>query len=974
MAKAMFHPKFPSAVASRSARLRGRVGKRSERRGGWVGMGVWLAVAGLVFAMRSPGAIVLTGPAPASVPGDASGQTEKLTFEQHVRPILKAHCFDCHGEGETLRGGLDLRLVRFMTRGGETGPALLPGKAEASRVYALVKSGEMPKRDRKPTAAEVEVLRRWIEGGARTLREEPEDLPAGMQITAEERMHWAFQPLRRPEVPRPRGRAAERVRNPIDAFVAVPFRTRRLGFSPEAPARTLVRRAYLDLWGMPPTPEEVEEYVGDSRPDAWERLIDRLLDSPRYGERWARHWLDVAGYADSDGYTNEDAPRPYAYKYRDYVIRALNEDRPFDRCVTEQLAGDELALTRHPTVEAAVLDPEARDWVVATGFLRMAADGTATGGVDQETARNQVVADTLKIVSTSLLGLSVGCAQCHDHRYDPIPQVDYYRLRAVFEPAYDWKQWRTPPQRLLSLYTAADREAAGRVEAEAAALAKEKEARQAQAIDEALKKHLEKYEEPLRESLWAAFKTPADQRTEEQKKLLKDHPSANINPGVLYQYNPKAADELKAMDARIAEVRKAKPAEDFVAGLWEPPGQAPVTHRFHRGDPKQAREAVAPGILTILATAGGGPGLPPVELPLPTTGRRLAFAKWVTSTNNPLLARVLVNRVWLHHFGRGLVGTPADFGMQGEPPSHPELLEWLAAAFVAPSAEGGEAASVGLGWSLKRLHRLILTSTTYRQSSAREAERERIDPENRYYWRWPMQRIDAEAVRDSFLAVSGALSDRRHGPPVPVREDVVGQVVVGIDKKEGDNKMPVEVPIGEEEFRRAIYVEVRRSKPLAFLNAFDAPVMEVNCERRQSSTVAPQALMLMNSGFAWQQARLFAARLAREVPSATGAEAGTAAGTGDGAVEARIRRAWQLAYGRMPTADELEAARVFLTAQAGRVEAARAAAAAAETAAGEPAKDKANGKAKEGESTPEELAWRGLCQALLSSNEFLYVD
>jgi hypothetical protein len=545
------------------------------------------------------------------------------------------------------------------------------------------------------------------------------------------------------------------------------------------------------------------------------------------------------------------------------------------------------------------------------------------------------------------LGLSVGCAQCHDHRYDPIPQADYYRLRAVFEPAYDWKLWRKPSERLISLYTSADRAKAAEVEAEAGKLSKEKESKQTAFIEEALKKHLEKFDAALRDGLWTAFKTPRDKRTDEQKKLLADNPSANINAGVLYQYNPKGADELKAMDAKITEVRARKPVEDFLSVLSDPVGTTPVTYRFHRGDPKQPKEAILPGTLSVLGSSGQATDLPlPSECP-PTSRRRLAFAKWLTSPNNPLLARVIVNRVWMHHFGRGLVGTPADFGLQGERPSHPELLEWLTSVFVAPPSE--DAGKLGLGWSLKRLHRLIMTSTAYRQSSARNAAMDEIDPENRLYWRKPVQRLDAEAIRDSLLAVSGALSDRMFGPPVPVREDAVGQIVVGIDKKQGDNKMPVEVPMGEDEFRRSVYVEVRRSRPLAFLNAFDAPVMEVNCERRTSSTVAPQSLMLMNSDFMLQQARLFSERLRRDAGPFR---------------ESQVERAWRLAFGRSPSHAEFQSALEFLDRQIAQIKAQPEA--------------KPTPAEKKGETPPavppEEQAMRSLCQTLLSSNEFLYLD
>lgn len=848
-------------------------------------------------------------------------------FEKDIRPILKAHCFDCHGEGEALKGGLDLRLRRLMLKGSDNGPVVVPGKPDRSALFKMVATGEMPKREKKLTREQVALIKAWIADGAKTARPEPTEIGKGSGITEEERAFWSFQPVQRPAIPKTKSK--DRVRTPIDAFLASRLAKEKLSFSPDAEKITLLRRASFDLTGLPPTPDEVQAFLADRAPDAYERLIDRLLSSSHYGERWGRHWLDIAGYADSDGYSDADPPRAYAYKYRDYVIRSFNCDKPVDRFITEQLAGDELARLTQADARKALSDPQLLELLIATGFLRMGADGTATPAVDQDAVRNQVVADTIKITSTSLLGLSVGCAQCHDHRYDPIPQTDYYRIRAVIEPAYDWKNWRTPEQRLISLYTEADRKKAAEIEAEAKKLAEEKEAKQKQYIDEALTKHLEKFEQELREKLRAAYDTPAEKRTEEQKKRLADNPSVNINAGVLYQYNQKAADDLKAMDAKVAEIRARKPLEDFISVLTEPADKVPTTYLFHRGDPKQPKETVPPGGLSVLAATGRTVELPPEDPAVPTTGRRLAFAQWLTSGTNPLVARVLVNRVWMHHFGRGLVGTPSDFGAMGERPTHPELLDWLANDFVDH------------GWRLKRLHKMIMTSTAYRQSSQRNPRGDQRDPENRLYSRKSVTRLDAEAMRDSILATSGAFNRAMFGSPVPVRPDVHGQIVVGIDKTEGDNKMPVEVPLKGEEFRRSVYVQVRRSRPLAVLHAFDAPVMEVNCERRQASTVATQSLMLMNSQFILDQATRFAQRLQKEA--------------GNDVAE-QVNRAWQIAFSRTPAETELADALEFLSRQQ------------------EHLKTMVADKDQKTTMTPERQALANFCQALLSANEFLYVD
>src|SRR5881397_1010109 len=393
------------------------------------------------------------------------------------------------------------------------------------------------------------------------------------------------------------------------------------------------------------------------------------------------------------------------------------------------------------------------------------------------------------------------------------------------------------------------------------------------------------------------------------------------------------------MDAKIAEIRGRKPPEDFISALTEPADKPPVTYLFHRGDPKQPKEAIQPGGLSVLTPLGQPAELPEKDPALATSGRRLAFARWLTSGTNPLVARVLVNRVWLHHFGRGLVGTPSDFGVMGERPTHPELLDWLASDFVEH------------GWQLKRLHRLIMTSTAYRQSSRRDPRRNQRDPENRLYWRKPVQRLDAEVIRDAILSASGVLNEKMFGPPVPVRPDVHGQIVVGLDKTEGDNKMPVEVPLNGEEFRREVYIQVRRSRPLAMLHAFDAPVMEVNCERRQSSTVATQSLMLMNSQFILDQSARFALRLQKE----SGADRA-----------AQITRAWRLAFCHSPAEQELAESLDFLSRQVEHLKRA------AENKAEKPKKDE---KTKAPPTPgPELQALTDLCQALLSANEFLYVD
>ena len=622
------------------------------------------------------------------------------SFEADVRPILKAYCLDCHGGAEKLSGGLDLRLKRLIVAGGENGTAIKPGHPMESLLLSKVRGGEMPPGEKKVPPEKIQIIERWIATGAATLKDEPLTLEPGIGITAEERAYWAFQPIRRLEPPSVM--AANRVSNPIDSFVLAKLESQGLSMNPEADRFTLLKRAYFDLIGLPPSVEETKAFMDDQSPSAYEAMIDRLLESKHYGERWGRHWLDVAGYSDSEGDGNTDTVRPYIYKYRDYVIRSLNADKPLNQFLIEQLAGDELIAPPYQN-----MSPLAIETLTATGFLRMAADPTASGQGDPDTSRNLVVGDTIKIVSSSLLGLSVGCAQCHDHRYDPIPQADYYRLRAVFEPALNWKAWIIPRDRVISLYTDADRAKAAEVENEAGKLQAVYNEKQSKLVAEAFEKALEKFPEDQREVLRTAFKTPDDKRTEEQKKLVATNPGLNVNPGVLYQFNAAAAEELKKDAAVIQAKRSEKPVEDFISVLTEPSGALPMTTVFHRGDHRQPTTPVKPGDLTIASLDAERFEIAEKNEGLPTSGRRLAWARHLVNGQHPLLGRVLANRIWLHHFGRGIVETPSDFGVLGTRPTHPELLDWLADELVRQN------------WSLKRMHKVLMTSSTYRQSSRR---------------------------------------------------------------------------------------------------------------------------------------------------------------------------------------------------------------------------------------------------------------
>jgi hypothetical protein len=833
---------------------------------------------------------------------------EQLFYEKHVRPILKLHCWRCHGEEEKPKGKLDLRLVRGMLRGGRSGPGLVPGQDRTSLIWQRIAAQEMPPGKKKLSAQEQAIVQAWIRQGARTTRPEPEKLVSESFWTEEERSFWSFQPIRRPPVPpAPPGAGARTV---IDAFLLERLARHKLSFSAEADRPTLIRRLSFELLGLPPSPEKIDEFIRDTRPDAYEHLVDRLLASPHYGERWARHWLDVAGYADSDGYTSLDSERKFVYRYRDYLIRSLNADRPWDELLREQLAGDEMLPPSYGNLSLAD-----QDKLIATGFLRQAPDGTADPAVEQNQARNDVLAETIKIVSTSVLGLSVGCAQCHPHRHDPISQVDYYRFRAIFEPALNPKQWRVPNGRLVSLWSEKEYKQAAVVNAEIEKLGKERQAAMEGLVAQILDKEIGQAPAELHETVRKAKATPPANRTADQKQLLLTYPRvAQLDAGTVSLYDAARTQQISEKYQQLINAAVARrPPDDYVHALTEGLNQVPQSVVFFRGDVNQPRQPVAPGELDIL----GGQPIPAIEPGRATTGRRLAYARRLTSGKHPLVPRVLVNRIWMHHFGRGIVATPSDFGTLGERPSHPELLDWLADEFMRQ------------GWKWKPLHRLIVTSTAYRQASRRRPELDAIDPENRLLGRMSVRRLEAEAIRDSILAISGKLTPKWFGPPVPVTLDEVGQVVVGVDTRDAAG-VPTgrKVPMNGEEFRRSVYIQVRRSLPLSMMETFDAPALNPNCEIRSVSTVAPQALLLMNSDFLVAQSEEFA----RRVSVAAGQDR-----------MAQVTLAWRLALGREPTAPQVAAALEFLSRQA----------------------------AAPGRS-PDGLA--SFCHALLCCNAFFYVN
>jgi hypothetical protein len=868
------------------------------------------------------GSLIVAWFAGVAIAAEAASK-DHLTFQRDIRPLLKAHCWQCHGEEAELAGSLDLRLARFMSTGGDSGPAVVAGDSAESLLVQRIASGEMPPGDVKMPAEELERITRWIDQGAKTSRPEPETLAVGDIFTDEDREHWAFQPVARPPVPTTPADA--QVQTPVDAFLWSRLQKHSLAFSPLADRATLIRRLMFDLTGLPPSAEAVAAFEADTSPAAYQRLVDQLLSSPAYGERWGRHWLDVAGYADSDGYSAKDSERKWAWKYRDYVIESFNQDQPWDEFITQQLAGDELA---DPPYEN--LSPENARKLIATGFLRMGPDGTTDNEADQNVARNDVLAETIKIVSTSLLGLTVGCAQCHSHRYDPISHVDYHRMRAIFEPAYDWKNWRSSDARLVSQWSDETRQRATEAQQQIKEVADARLEELDRIVNDTFERELAKLPEEIQPKAREVRDTAVKDRSDEHKSLVKEYPFLNVNRSSVYLYLPDRLGAFnKKWEEKQAEVQALRPADDFIHCLTEIAEKVPETKLFHRGDINQPRETVAPGELAVINARGVA--LPENDPSVLSTGRRLAYAQHLTDGGHPLVARVLVNRFWMHHFGQGIVASAGDFGVLGEPPSHPELLDWLASEFVEN------------GWSLKHLHRLILNSHAYRQTSLRREDHDAVDPENRLLARMSVRRLEAEAVRDGLLLLAGELSTKSGGPAISVAPDDVGQIVVAADNRDSAGRpSKTRVSLGEDEFRRSVYVQVRRSMPLGMLEPFDMPVLSPNCEQRTYSTVAPQSLLMMNSPFVVAQAKWLAKRLVGDIGEDPAA---------------LFDRAWRVVLGRSPTPDQAEAGIAFLAEQTQHFVANPPA-----TPAGQPTLE------------PQVAALATLCQALVSSGRFLYVD
>jgi uncharacterized protein DUF1553/uncharacterized protein DUF1549 len=671
-------------------------------------------------------------------------------------------------------------------------------------------------------------------------------------FSAEQRSYWALQRVAQPGLPVVHNAAW--VRNPIDAFVRAQLEARGLAPSPRADNVTLIRRVSLDLIGLPPTPREVEAFMADRSPIAYEKVVDRLLASPQYGERWARHWLDLARYAESEGFKSDET-RPNAWRYRDYVIRALNADKPYDRYVQEQIAGDEL----WPE------DPDAR---VATAFNRHYPDESNARNLLQR--RQEILNDITDTVGSVFLGLTYGCARCHNHKFDPILQADYYRLQAFFANIRAADDFVLIPP------------GAVRHRQEKMAVWNQK----TQSIRDEMKALLEPRRKQMVDALFAkyppeiqsAIVKPAAERTPiEWQMYYKAKPYMNpSDEEVMDNLKDKETSRWSALKQELAKYSDLYPGDlPIGTGIVDVSQQAPETHVLAVGVYDSPGEQVQPGFLSILDPA-------PAKISAPSgaesTGRRTALAHWLTDPQNPLPARVMVNRLWHYHFGRGIVASPSDFGNMGDRPTHAALLDWLAREFVRQ------------GWSLKAMHRLIVTSNTYQEASLFNETAAKADPQNVWLWRFPRQRLEAEVIRDSALWVSGRLNPKMNGP------SVFPELPPGMESRGGWKV----TDSAAERDRRSVYVFVRRNTRYPLFEAFDMPDTHESCARRNITTTAPQALSLLNSRLTLEWAQAFAGR----VLAAAGASA-----------ENQIDMAFRFAYSRRPDDSEKEIAKTFFKRQ-----------------------------------------------------------
>jgi hypothetical protein len=762
----------------------------------------------------------------------ASAQTNAV--EKSAKTILDAKCVVCHGQ--TRMSDLDLRDSAGVLKGGKRGAAVVPGKADDSLLFKAVKREgdlQMPPGKSVLTPKEVATIRDWINAGAKL--GQVESAKSGAPTW------WSFRKPVRPPVPAVKN--ATWVRNPIDSFVLAKLEEQGLKPAVAADRAMLARRAYFDLHGLPPTPEQVEQFVNDKSPDAYEKLIDGLLASPRYGERWGRYWLDLVRYADTSGFET-DHFFTTAWRYRDWVIQSFNADKPYNTFVQEQIAADELWSTNLDLEGTLKLPKEKEENLnrrIGTGLFTIGSfpiEFTYYG--DQWRAEWQ--ADAVDTVGAAFLGLTVGCARCHDHKFDPITQRDYYRLTAIFAGSVERE---IPLGSLFDVQTAT---------------------RNFPLLAQA---------EAMKRMARGGGRRPQRGGAGRQQGAQgNQQETPDVDASSTRQ--PMGDPQRAAMMQRVAEAYLRAPERMPTANVLAHEEIVPDTHILARGDFKKKGEKVEPGYLSAL-----NPGPPIVEPKdvLFVPQRRKALALWLTSPDQPLLGRVMVNRIWQGHFGEGLVRTPNDFGRQGDAPTHPELLDWLAVEFA------------DRGWSLKQMHKLMMLSSTYQLSSVTGNETIDKDPQNHFLSRMNRRRLDGDSIRDNILATAGTLNLRMGGvgiiPPL-TREELLAARM--------PNLWPTN-PDPSEHVRRSIYLQMKRSLTLPMLQIFDAPDTSASCPRRETSTVAPQALAMMNSEFSMAQAEQFALRVKKVAGQSP---------------EPSVENAWKIAFGRLPSPEERKVALDYL--------------------------------------------------------------
>ena len=816
---------------------------------------------------------------------------------------------------------LDLRTRAGMLRGGVRGPAIVPGQAAESRIYQLISGSEAPAMPLGGSLSgdEISTIKRWIIQGAawdvarlKPAAKQPghepvsaaaAEAPKGV-VTEADRQWWAFRkPVREPvpsvDAPQVAGSPVDVARwsgNPVDAFLKKALNKEGLEPAPRADRGTLIRRAYLDLVGLLPPSEEVEAFVGDPAENAFAKLVDRLLASPHYGERWARHWLDVARYADSGGYEH-DYDYPHAWRYRDYVVRAFNEDKPYDQFIREQLAGDEL-------------DEVTDDSLIATGFNRV---GPTVGFREKDNPqyRYNYLDDMIGTTGRAFMGLTVNCARCHDHKFDPIPQRDYYKMLATFFPFVKYEFPLAPPEEVAE-FEARKAE----IDAEIKPLEEKIKDLEAPYRKLAFQKKLATFPEEIQ----LAVRASEAERTPGQKLLADQVTAIRVSVDtVADRFKPEDRAAIDSLKAQIEELKKQMPPElpramavrdgdyrfapdglgdeklpgkgereDYgeIAGSFLPeagkPFVPPTAYLLPSGSHLVKGNPVEPGFLRVLTRGDEPTAVPPTGENI-SSGRRRALAEWIASPEHPLTARVMANRVWHFHFGRGIVATPSNFGRTGDAPLYPQLLDWLATEFVRRE------------WSIKSMHRLLMTSEAYQMASAYDhrGNREK-DPSGKHLWRYPERRLEAEVIRDIVLDASGKLNRELGGEPFfpPIPE------AVRLSFPKGKWEMNEQGPAV---WRRSIYSYWKRGLRYPMFEVFDQPDPNVTCEKRNRTTVPTQALTLLNNEFVLQQAKYFAERVAAEA--------------GEGGA-ARIRRAYQIALSRGPDGDELDRNLTFLAKQA----------------------------------------------------------